>query len=211
MTIRHAGAWFSIAAAAALVLSGCSDDAAAPSATSAPSTVSVTVTESATAASPASSTAPNTQGPPSPAPVTGQLPVSRDASSGARLTVTDVRVGRHDGFDRVVFEFGGVGTPGWRIDFTTDPRQDGSGNPVAVPGASIVAVTITGVGYPGDTGVPAYSGPDPVPGVGNVTQVNLAGVFEGQQLAFIGVDADRPAVQVSALSGPTRLVIDIAR
>ncbi|MCK0439117.1 hypothetical protein MUG78_06460 [Gordonia alkaliphila] len=218
MNTRRAGTWLVAATVAAAVLTGCGDDAdSSSSTTSSQSVVSVTVTETAspTNGGPANdaSTAqtPNPQTQTSQSPITGTLPVQHDASTNARLTVTDVRVGGHDGFDRVVFEFGGVGTPGWRVQFTDDPRQDGSGDPVIVPGRAVIAVTLIGVGYPGDTGVAEYSGPNPVAGVGGITQVNLEGVFEGQQLAFIGVSAAQPAVAVSALSSPTRLVIDIAR
>ena len=38
-------------------------------------------------------------------------PDTAEPSSDARVTVSDIRLGRHDGFDRVVFEVGGTGTP----------------------------------------------------------------------------------------------------
>lgn len=145
------------------------------------------------------------------APQSAGLPISEQHSGNAALTVTDLRTGAHADFDRVVFEFGGTGTPGYRIDYTDDPRQDGSGAPVAVPGRSVIQVVITGVGYPDDTGVREYSGPNPVPGTGQVTQARIASTFEGQTLAFIGVDAERPPVRVMTLDGPTRLVIDVLR
>jgi hypothetical protein len=39
-------------------------------------------------------------------------PDTHAASPVAFGNVTDVRIGHHDGFDRVVLDFGGRGTPG---------------------------------------------------------------------------------------------------
>lgn len=126
------------------------------------------------------------------------------------LTPTDVRTGHHDGFDRVVVELGGTGTPGWIAEWTDNPSSPGSGDPIDVPGQSVLRVRITGAGYPGDTGAEFYSGPNPVQGTGVVTEVHLAGLFEGESEMFIGVEANEPNVRISVLSNPARLVIDIA-
>ena len=45
--------------------------------------------------------------------------------SGNGLGLTGVRVAHHPGFDRVVFDLGGNGTPGWRVEYTTRPRYEG--------------------------------------------------------------------------------------
>lgn len=129
-----------------------------------------------------------------------------------RLTVTDIRIEDHDGFDRVVYELGGTGVPGWKVHYTDEPTQDGSGYPVDVAGRSALEVRITGSAYPFDSGVTPYEGPYPVtnPESGAVTGVFRSVVFEGITQSFIGVDADRPGFSVNAESDPTRLVIDIA-
>lgn len=188
-------------AAAMLLLTGCGDSGkpAEDSTTTKTVATSETVTETSVETV-------------TEAPVpTGTLPVSRDASPGAALGIVDVRVAAHDTFDRVVFEFQGSGTPGWNVDYTADPTREGSGEPIEVAGRTVLGVAITGVGYPSDTGVEPYDGPNPVPGTSGVREVYLDGIFEGMSVAFIGVDADRPAVSVSTLSNPTRLVVDIAR
>ena len=42
-----------------------------------------------------------------------------------------VAVGRHEGYDRVVFQFRGEGLPGYRVEYVEPPlKEDGSGNPV---------------------------------------------------------------------------------
>ena len=52
----------------------------------------------------------------------------------AQLVVTNVRVGTHEGFERIVFEFHGSGDPGWFIDYSDSPTQQGSGSPVEYTG-----------------------------------------------------------------------------
>ena len=81
-----------------------------------------------------------------------------------------------------------------------------------VAGHGILQVLIDGSAYPFDSGAEPYAGPNPVvaePG-GVVTEVNGSGVFEGVTQSFIGVtEAGRP-FRVSALTGPTRVVVDVA-
>lgn len=139
-------------------------------------------------------------------------PKESPSSDDAALTVTDIRVGEHEGFNRVVYELGGTGTPGWHVEYVDVAAQDGSGRPVEVGGQAILEVRITGSTYPFDSEVQPYSGPDPVPGIpgGVVTDVNGALVFEGVTQSFIGVSEQGRPFSVSALTNPTRLVIDIA-
>lgn len=84
------------------------------------------------------------------------------AGEGAKLTVVDIRTGRHEGFDRVVYELGGEGTPGWRVGYVDEALQQGSGNEVPVAGDAVLQVLIDGSAYPFDSGVEQYAGPDPV-------------------------------------------------
>ncbi|WP_280266084.1 AMIN-like domain-containing (lipo)protein [Nocardia wallacei] len=160
---------------------------------------------------PAATSAPSTSGPESPPP-TGTSPREGKPSSDARLTVTGVRLGHHDGFDRVVYELGGTGTPGWRVQYTGRAVQDGSGRVVDVAGQSILEVQILGSAYPWDSGATPYAGPDPAtdPGVPGIAGVYGTQVFEGTTQSFIGVNADKPGFAVSSLENPARLVIDVA-
>lgn len=184
-----------VAAAAALTLAGCAD--------------------SQSPAPPASAgTIPTTTEP----AASKNLPVdatdkTSPAEPGSKLTVTDIRTGTHDGFDRVVYELGGTGAPGWRVGYVDRAVQDGSGNEVEVAGGAILQVLIDGSAYPFDSGADQYSGPQPVlaaPG-GSVVEVNGAGVFEGVTQSFIGIDNPGTPFSVYALTGPARLVIDVAR
>jgi hypothetical protein len=134
-----------------------------------------------------------------------------DASTDARVTVSDVRLGRHDGFDRVVLEIGGEGTPGWDVRYVDEASSQGSGDPVEVAGAAVLQLTVTGAGYPYDTGVDEFStaGTVAVPDTETVTEVAFDGTYEGTTVAFVGVQARTP-FRVYLLEGPTRLVLEVA-
>jgi hypothetical protein len=137
-------------------------------------------------------------------------PDTADASADASVTVSDIRIGAHDGFDRVVFEVGGTGTPGWDVRYVEQASSQGSGEPIDVAGDAVLQVTLTGAGYPHDTGVDEYSGPDPLSaGTDVVTEVAFDGTFEGTTVAFIGTAAERP-FRVYLLEGPARVVVEVA-
>lgn len=140
------------------------------------------------------------------------VPKQAEASPDAGLTVTDIRLSRHPGFDRVEYFLGGTGTPGWSVWYTGRAIQDGSGRELAVAGQSVLEVRITGSDYPFDSGVAPYTGPDPVtdPAVPGIAGVYRTTVFEGVTQSFIGLEAEEPGFTVAAATMPNRLVIDIA-
>ena len=131
--------------------------------------------------------------------------------SGEPLTVVAVRGARQKGFDRVVFELGGGdGRPGWRVAYDDTPSRDGSGEAVEVVGQTTLAVVITGIGYPFDTGVDELDEDPVLPGdLQVVTDVVVGSTFEGSYEAFVGVSGERPFT-VQRLSAPARVVIDVA-
>lgn len=63
----------------------------------------------------------------------------------SELTVTNVRIGQHEGFERVVFELDGGGTPGWFVDYADSPTQQGSGKTIDHSGETALNVNIDGV------------------------------------------------------------------
>jgi hypothetical protein len=134
-----------------------------------------------------------------------------DASGDARVTVRDIRVGRHDGFDRVVLEVGGEGRPGWDVRYVDEASSQGSGDPVEVAGDAVLQLTVTGAGYPYDTGVEEFPIADTVSASDTVavTEVAFDGTFEGTSVAFVGLQARAP-FRVYLLEGPTRLVLEVA-
>lgn len=137
-------------------------------------------------------------------------PDTREASADSLVTVTEVRTGRQDGYDRVVFEVGGTGTPGWDVQYVDQAYSQGSGDPVEVAGDAVLQVTLTGAGYPYATGVEEWVGPDPLPGNGTqtVTEVAWDATYEGTSMAFVGTTGEAP-FRVYSLEGPTRVVVEV--
>ncbi|QBJ97834.1 hypothetical protein ERC79_19220 [Rhodococcus sp. ABRD24] len=207
---RRTVALFSVAAAA-LALAGCSDAESEPTAST------TSITPSSDAGSNAGSKAAAapfhaTEGTMTAVP-TGEAAQTASASPESALTVTDIRIGSHDGFDRVVYELGGSGTPGWRTRIVTTAAQQGSGKPIEVDGEAILEVLIDGSAYPFESGVEPYRGQNPLaaaPG-GVVLQVADAGVFEGVTQTFVGLSRADAQYRVYTLDNPTRVVVDVAR
>jgi hypothetical protein len=138
-------------------------------------------------------------------------PDTGEASEDALLSVTAIRIGRHDGFDRVVFEADGTGTPGWDVRYVDGANSQGSGDDIEVAGEAVLQVTVTGVGIPADTGVEEYAGPDRL-SAGDaevVTEVVWDSTFEGTTVSFIGVTEQTP-FRVYLLEDPARVVVEVA-
>jgi hypothetical protein len=133
---------------------------------------------------------------------------------GDQVLFTDFRIGRQDGFDRVVWEFAGTGRPGWTVAYTDSPTRQGSGAPVDLPGEATLEVLISNVGIPGDVEVPEgttpYDGPPARAAAGTeaVTEVVVGGAFEGTHDAFVGVSEEVP-FRVYLLSDPSRVVLEV--
>lgn len=209
------------AATALTLLAACGS--AASDAGAEPDSDSPSAGTSTSPASPPSSTQhPSTQPPSMQRPHTAATP-SFPSGIGERvaknkgawdLVLRDIRVAEHDGFDRLVAEFRGTGTPGWNVKYVKKPRAEGSGQPVAVDGENFLAVSISGVtlrkGYP-QTSEDFYDGPrhfEPE-NAGDVEDVHLVGVFEGYSQLFLGLGGDKLPFRVFTLTKPSRLVIDV--
>jgi hypothetical protein len=200
----------SAALLAAVLVTGCSssDDGSGSASGSSTTTSSPATSSSASSSSPGGTDGDGSaDAPPFPA---NTDPDTAGASSGAQVTVRDIRTGRQDGFDRVVFELGGTGTPGWDVRYVDAPTSQASGAPVEVAGAAALQVAITGVRLPADTGVAEFDGPNPLPGSGTrtVTEVVVDTTFEGTTTAFVGTTAQTP-FRVYVLSDPTRVVLEV--
>ena len=210
MSTRRRAVPVPVLLAATLLLAGCAteDDSEPAGATGPAATSSSSDGAGNTAAEETGTPAEEeTDAPEFPADV---RPAEQAASADSLVTVTDIRTGEHEGYDRVVFEVDGEGTPGWDVRYVDAPTQQGSGNPVEVAGAAVLEVTVTGVGYPFDTGVDQFEPGGPVAGPGTgVTEVVLGPTFEGTTQAFVGTTGESP-FRVYLLEGPTRIVVEVA-
>ncbi|WP_068277308.1 AMIN-like domain-containing (lipo)protein [Aldersonia kunmingensis] len=135
-----------------------------------------------------------------------------DASTDAALSLDVVNFGHHENYDRVVFVLTGPGTPGYQVEYVEEAIQDGSGKHIDMAAKSIMQVRITGVAYPFESGAAPYDGANPLLNAssGVVTELYVGQPYEGALDSFLAVDAERPPFRVSVLSGPTRVVVDVA-
>lgn len=144
---------------------------------------------------------------------TGDKEGDGEGQPGGHLT--DVRVGDHDGFTRVVFEFDGTGIPMYRVAYADPPFfTSGEGAEVPVDGAFFLQV----LAFPGrvvdieDPDLPrTYPGPDRFePGLGVIAEIVLIDDFEAAMTWVIGLSAEK-GFTVDTLTDPVRLVIDIGK
>lgn len=213
--LRRVIALTGVVASAGLGLAGCTDDpdpTPSPTPTAASSSASASASPSPSASQPVTSTGPGPSA--SPAAGFGVADVTSPSfpDLGGDLGGTGVvRVGRHSGFDRVVWEFAGTGKPTYRVRYVDEPTADGSGDVVAVAGDAFLEVLVTSVGIPEDgTARPADPPASALAGTVIAEANAIYGGFEGYGQSFIGVrDRERP-FKVSLLTGPTRLVVDVA-
>lgn len=201
----------------ALVLTACTADDRPPA--DAGPTVTATATAPATATDGAE---PDGEAPDDEAPDDGGdalQPVGNGDTAGSTapgegppVALVEVELAAHEGFDRIVFQVAGEGEPGWQVGYTDDPRAQGSGAPVEVPGEAVLGITLTNIALPGD----APEGVEPWEGA---SQLRLADanvldtlvedtLFEGRYTYFAGLDRERPFA-VGMLESPQRLVVDV--
>lgn len=149
-------------------------------------------------------------------PGASTAPVSTpEGVNGPGLTalLRDVRTGRHEGYERVVFEFVNDRVPGYSVQYVERPViADPSGDEVSVTGDAILSVRLSwasGYDLTGDLGQ-VYIGSQRLSvGYPAVQEVVETGDFEAVLNWVIGVRT-RPAFKVTTLTNPARVVIDIA-
>ncbi len=151
----------------------------------------------------------------------GSVAKSAPEMTGAQLT--GVRPGRHECFDRLVFDIAGRPAAGYDVRYVDPPyRAEGSGEPRPVAGGAVLQVVVRAPAYDanGRSTVPWPSAGHPIirpdqfdaGGFRTFEDLVWGGSFEGQSSFGLGVRARLP-FRVLQLDGPgagTRLVIDVA-
>lgn len=122
------------------------------------------------------------------------------------LQLEDVRMGEHDGFDRVVLEFSGTAGPGWGVAWSEEAVAEGTGEVVPLEGDRVLTISASGTAMPepGSYDVPQRLGPS-----GAVAEVQVNGWFEGYTQVFAGFRGEERPFRVFALADPPRLVVDV--
>ncbi len=144
----------------------------------------------------------------------GSLPKVDPGSAVA--TISAVRGGRHDCYDRLVVDVAGT-VAGYDVRYVSEVRAEGSGFVVPVRGGAVLDVVVRATSYDPLTGRPTYVPTNAreltdVSGFRSLRQVAGGGSFEGQSTIAVGVRA-RLRFRVFVLDGPgrgSRLVIDVA-
>jgi hypothetical protein len=201
---------------AALILAGCTAGSSSPSpsqptaSASAAATIEASASASATAVASPSQAASVVPSEPTESliPFACSPSVSITATT-ERAQITDVRVGTHPGYDRVVFHFA-AGIPQTTIDAVLPPfYRDASGEPLTVAGTHFLKITMHGGTKVTPDGGITYSGPTSFePGLDQIVQLIEGGDFEAVSTWYLGLDQGG-CIRVLTLSAPSRLVIDI--
>lgn len=139
-------------------------------------------------------------------------PVTVQPTNRSTALLTAVRAARHEGYDRIVFEFANA-VPGYDVRYVPAPiHQDGSGQAVAVEGAHLLRVRM-GNALDADLTKPAapqtYTGPRRFdPGTPEIAELVRVGGFEAA-LTWVAGLRDRVDFRVTTLQSPPRLIVDV--
>jgi len=180
-----------------IVLSACS-------ATSSGSSSGAAATSQASqsgAASPSSSAAGESL-----APFVCTLPIHAAATT-PRAQITDLTLGAHDSYDRIVFDFA-AGIPEYTVEKAVPPlTQDPSGLPMQVQGSSFLRIVLHGGTVQLPAGGQSYGGATSfTPHFAKLSDLQSAGDFEAVASWYAGMSGDA-CVRVFTVSAPNRLVI----
>ena len=139
-------------------------------------------------------------------------PVVAEATNDETALLTAVRAARHEGYDRVVFEFRNA-LPGYDVRYIPRPvTQDGSGNTVDVEGAEVLQVRMENAldaDLSKSSAPLTYKGPQRfTPETAGVAELVRTGGFEGVLTWVAGV-RDKADFHVTTLDEPPRLVVDL--
>ncbi|MEU8522479.1 hypothetical protein [Streptomyces sp. NBC_01216] len=136
------------------------------------------------------------------------------AAMGADHLV-DIRTGRHDCYDRIVFDVPGGGDRiGYQVQYVDRFHSDPVGEDIPVAGGAILDIRVGAWSYDLEAGAPTYPGEvgEPLPGV-NVSgystfrDTRFGGTFEGQTQVGLGVRARLP---FRVIQLDDRVVVDVA-
>ena len=198
-----------IAASFALTLVGCGANPTTFGASSPTATTSASSSPTATPSPQDSATptaAPTPQATPQPLPVFSCADASGGGTEQNGSEVVAVRVGQHDGYDRLVIEFNGP-IPAYSVkgrsgtSFTTSPK----GQTVTLGGTNGVLIVMHSiVNWTSYSGQLAFNPNFPI-----LREARQIENFEGYQQWALGIQGT-PCIRVTTLTSPFRLVVDVA-
>jgi hypothetical protein len=131
--------------------------------------------------------------------------VERPAAGVATLLA--VRTARHDGFDRVVFEFDGSRVPPHTVEYAGAVSECGSGEPVELDGVPLT-VRFTPARAHTDAGRASVESRDRSPGLPALLRLRTTCDFEAHLDWVLAIRFKQP-FSVSELDSPPRVIIDV--
>lgn len=133
-----------------------------------------------------------------------------EEGAGGLLTVTDVRIGAHEGFDRIVLELAGDGTAGWHVGYVDEPVTQGQGAPVDIDGEAFLEIIVRGVALPPDAPEHDPWAGERLAGPEGAALLELVDdtIYEGQHVFHVGLPEEAP-FGVVRLADPQRIVVEI--
>ncbi|GHG99896.1 hypothetical protein [Streptomyces rubradiris] len=130
------------------------------------------------------------------------------------VPLKNIRAGRHDCFDRLVFDVPGGGALGYSVGYVDQLHQLASGEYIPVGGGAVLDVRVGAPAYDPATGAAAYPGRagQPLPGVdvsgySTFRDARFSASFEGETQIGLGVRARLP---FRVIQLPDQLVVDVA-
>jgi hypothetical protein len=211
VTTLHRVPSFAAVAIVALVLAACGPSAVSPSASGSEPGASPSTAASQPSVEPTESTEATESAEPSDedlGPFACDLPVT-GVGSTVRAQIVAVRVGEHDGYDRIVWEFE-AGIPEFSVEAATPPfTQDASGLPLEVEGEAFLKIVLQGGTRQHPDGGTTFDGPTEFPaGFPKLVELIGGGDFEAVSTWYAGM-TDTACVRVITTADPARLIIDL--
>lgn len=134
--------------------------------------------------------------------------IDRPQPDAPAATLVAVRIGTHEGFDRIVFEFA-ERVPGYHTEYIDRPvRKCGSGNVTQVAGDGWLEVRMSPVNAHTEEGRPTVAERERMPNLPVLSELELTCDFEAVVTWVFGVESPN-RYQVRELSSPPRLVVDV--
>lgn len=135
--------------------------------------------------------------------------LEKKRSEPPSVTMSSVRTGTHEGYDRTVFEFEGPRLPGYQVSYVKTPVQDcGSGDDVPVPGKAALQVRFTRAQAHNEQGQATVAQRTFKPALPSVLELARLCAAEGEVTWVLGTTRRAP-FRVLELTNPTRLVLDV--
>jgi len=130
-------------------------------------------------------------------------------SAGSLATLRSVRESEHEGFDRVVFDFGERSLPNYELAYVESPQhQCGSGEAVRLKGEAWLSIKLQPVQAHDDTGRPTVAERSREPGLEAIRELRLM-CDSLAQVEWVAGLARRGGYRAMMLQQPTRLVVDV--